>query len=233
MEQIMQVSNLILSLTLLFSLSTKAAQSQSDLPGQIKEARKITNEWMAKKSKGLVKKDIFEGQIERADYIISGIPKHLIEVNSKGVVYRHYTGKATQIILETNQLKTGITPYVIMNTGFSREVYEDVVGMFLTTPQTPPEKVGLPRNPDADYIDFTVFEGTPVVQIEKEIFVIPGRPDLPMWIKNMYLDYKNTGRYDSKYLELFKKIDARGGVNPTFMKINIISYKLNGKVYKK
>jgi hypothetical protein len=135
--------------------------------------------------------------------------------------------------LETKQLKTGITPYVVVSPGYSREIYEDLVGMFLTTPQTPPEKVGLPRNPNADYVDFTLYDGTPVVEIEKEILVIPGRPDVPAWIKTLYQDYKSTGRYDSKYLELFKKIDSRGGINPTFMKINIVSYRLNGVIYKK
>lgn len=207
--------------------------AQNDLQKQIMEARKITNEWMAKKSKGISKKDTFEGQVERAEYLISGIPSFVKEINPKGIVFRHYTGKATSIILETKQLKTGITPYVIVSPGYSKEIYEDLVGMFLTTPQTPPEKVGLPRNPNADYVDFTLYDGTPVVEIEKEILVIPGRPDVPAWIKTLYQEYKSTGRYDSKYLELLKKIDSRGGVNPSFMKINIVSYRLNGVVHKK
>ncbi len=65
---------------------------------------------MKAQSKEVSKKDIFEGQAERADYIISGIPKFVKNFNPSGVVFRHYTGQATQIILETNQLKTGINP---------------------------------------------------------------------------------------------------------------------------
>lgn len=225
----MKTTTILFSLLFLFS---STSQAQDTLKAQITEARAITNKWMAKKSKGLTKKDLYEGQAEKADYIISGIPKYVVEVNPKNVIYRHYTGSATKIILETSQLKTGITPYVIMNPGYSREVYEDLVGMFLTTPQTPPEKVGLPKNPNADYIDFTLYEGTPVVQIEKEILLIPGRPDLPKWLKELYLDYKQTGRANHQYLSLFKKVDERGGVDPTFMKIKIQSYRMNGKVYK-
>lgn len=215
----------------LFLFST-TSHAQNEVTAQIREARSITQKWMALKAKGLSKKDLYEGQAEKADYIISGIPSYVKEVSPKNVVYRHYTGAATKIIVETSQLKTGITPYVIMNPGYSREVYEDLVGIFLTTPQTAPEKVGLPRNPNADYIDFTLYEGTPVVEIEKEILLIPGRPDLPSWLKSLYLEYKTTGRYDSQYLKIFKKVDERGGVVPTFMKIKIQSYRMNGKYYK-
>jgi hypothetical protein len=215
---------------LFFSLSLFAQSEQEIISSQLKEAQEIHAQWKEMKKNGIKKRDLYEGQAERADYIISGIPKYIKEINSSGIIYRHYTGNHTAIIVETNQLKTGITPYIIMNPGYSREVYEDLVGIFLTTPMTPPERVGLPRNNNADYIDFTLYAGTPVVEIEKEILLIPGRPDLPAWLKSLYLDYKNTGRYDVHYLEIFKKADARGGVNPTFMKINIQSYRMNGKV---
>jgi hypothetical protein len=213
----------------LFSWSVFAQDKSEIIAKQISEAQSIHGTWIKAQSKGLSKRDIFEGQAERADYIITGIPKFVKSINAQGVVFRHYTGSATKIILESEQLKTGITPYIIMNPGYSREVYEDLVGIFLTLPQTPPERVGLPRNPQADYIDFTLYEGTPVVQIEKEILLIPGRPDVPGWIKSLYADYKSTGRYDPHYLDLFKKIDLRGGINPTFMKIKILKYRLNGQ----
>lgn len=218
--------------SLLFSFQLLAQPESEIIAAQIKQAQTITKQWMQRKADGLKKKDIFEGQAERADYIITGIPKHVVEIDPRNIVFRHYVGKAMPIILETSQLKTGITPYVIMNLGFSREVYEDLVGIFLTTPMTPPEKVGLKADPNADYIDFTLHEGTPVVKIEKEIFLIPGRPDVPEWIKALYKDYKATGRYDVHHLELFKKIDARGGINPSFMKVKIQSYRLNGKIFK-
>src|SRR5690606_18454856 len=164
---------------------------------------------MAKKAKGVVKRDLYPNNPEKSSLIISGIPNFVKQVNPAGVVYRHYTGNATDIIVQTGQLKTGITPYVIINPGFSREVYEDLVGMFLTTPQTPPEKVGLHRNPNADYVDFTLFPGTSVVEIQKEILLIPGRPDAPKWLKELYFDYKQTGRYDARYLDTFQKFDER------------------------
>lgn len=227
----MTLRPLILAFSLVFSFSLWSQTEEQIITAQVEEAQTITEKWMKKKSEGLKKRDLYAGQAERADYIISGIPKHVKEVNPSGVVYRHYTGNHTRIIVESSQLKTGITPYVIMNPGFSREVYEDLVGIFLTTPQTPPERVGLPRNDQADYIDFTLYEGTPVVEIEKEILLIPGRPDLPAWLKALYLDYKETGRYDPHYLSIFLKADERGGANPTFMKVRIQRYRLGGKVY--
>lgn len=215
------------------SFSIYAQSEQQIIASQIKEARTITNSWMARKKDGIKKRDIFEGQAERGVYVVTGIPSYVKEVNPKNVVYRHYTGANTEIIVKSSQLKTGITPYVTIQRGFGRETFEDLTGMFLTYPSTPPENVGLAANPNADYIDFTLYDGTPVVEIEKEILLIPGRPDLPAWLKTLYQDYKATGRVDTQYIELFKKVDARGGVNPTFMKINIKSYRMNGKLYKK
>lgn len=227
----MLMKTLFLAYSLLFTQHLGAQTGRELLAQQIKEARSITDRWLSLKNKGLEKRDLYEGQAERASYIISGIPKYVSEVNPRGVTYRHYVGSNMQIILETKQLKTGITPYVVMSPGFSREVYQDLVGIFLTTPQTPPERVGLPRNSSADYIDFTLYEGTPVVEIEKEILLIPGRPDLPAWLKTLYLDYKETGRADHQYVELFQRVNDRGGINPTFMKVNIQSYRMAGKIY--
>lgn len=218
------------SLLLSFSVVAFAQTEQQIIAAQIKEAQAITKVWAAKQKQGISRRDQYEGQQERADYIISGIPKTVRQINPRGVVYRHYIGKNAEIILKTSQLKTGITPYVIMNPGYSREVYQDLVGIFLTTPQTPPERVGLPRNSNADYIDFTLYEGTPVVEIEKEILLIPGRPDLPEWLKVAYAEYKRTGRTQTQYVELFRRVDERGGVTPTFMKVKIKSYRLNGVV---
>jgi hypothetical protein len=218
------------SLILSFSVFSFAQNEQQIIAEQIREAKSITQKWMEKQKAGVSRRDQYEGQMERADYIISGIPKQVKQVNPSGVVYRHYIGKNMQIILESSQLKTGITPYVIMNPGYSREVYVDLVGIFLTTPLTPPERVGLPRNNNADYIDFTLYEGTPVVEIEKEILLIPGRPDLPEWLKLAYAEYKRTGRTQTQYVELFTKVDERGGVIPTFMKIQIKKFRQNGVV---
>jgi len=223
---------LLLSAILGLSLFAQANNEQQIISEQIKEAQTITKRWMQQQKQGTNARDLYAGNPEKADYLINGIPAYVKQINPKGIVFRHYVGKAMPIVLETRQLKTGITPYIIMNPGYSREVYQDLVGIFLTTPNTPPEKVGLPRDPNYDYIDFTLYDGTPVVQIEKEILLIPGRPDMPEWLKTLYFEYRRTGRADSKYIETFKRADERGGVNPTFMKVNIKSYRLNGKVYK-
>ncbi len=203
---------------------------KAQLAEQIRTAQYQTQLILKLQNGPLQKRDLYQGNPEKADYIISGVPKTVKQVNPTGVVYRHYVGKNMDTVLKTSQLKTGITPYVIMNPGFSREVYEDLTGMFLTTTQTPPEKVGLPRDSNYNYIDFTLYKGTPVLEIEPEILLIPGIPDVPEWLKKLYNDYKTTGRYDSHYLETFKKIEARGGANPSFMKVNIVRYKLDGKI---
>lgn len=213
---------------LILTASFYTPTSHSSIIDQINEARSITQSWMHKKKEGLLKRDLYAGQPERADYIISGIPNYVKEIDPRGIVFRHYIGSNMPIILKTMQLKTGITPYIILNPGFSREVYEDLTGIFLTYPTTPPERVGLPKNENADYIDFTLFEGTPVLEIEKEILIIPGRPDLPDWLKTKYFEFKKTGYADPHYIDVFKKTDSRGGANPTFMQINIKNYRMNG-----
>ncbi len=217
-------------LTLLMYFSSLSAQ---DVSKQIQESEIVLKRWLELQKLDLRSRDLYSGQIERSSLIIEGIPKYVKRVNPNGVLFRHYvSGNAMPIILSSSQLKTGITPYVIMNPGFSKEVYQDLVGIFLTTPNTPPEKVGLARDPNMNYIDFHLYEGTPVVQIEKEILLIPGRPDLPQWIKSLYLEYQQTGRVDSRYLDDFRRYDIIGAGNPTFMKIKIKSYRLNGKIIK-
>jgi len=218
--------------SLLFALVTTLSLSvfAQDIPSQIKDTQVLAKKLLELQKKPLVKRDLYAGNPEKSDLIITGVPRSVKQVNPEGVIYRHYVGKNMDIVLRTSQLKTGITPYVIMNPGFSREVYEDLAGMFLTTPQTPPEKVGLQRDANYNYIDFTLYKGTAVLEIEPEILLIPGIPDVPEWLKKLYTDYKTTGRYDRHYLETFKKIDARGGANPTYMKVNIVRYKLDGKI---
>ncbi len=219
------------TLILSFMLSVSLSSFAQDVSEQIRTAQQQTKRLLDLQKKPLQKKDLYAGNPEKADYIIQGVPKFVKQVNPNGVVYRHYVGKHMDIVLKTSQLKTGITPYVIMSPGFSREVFEDLAGMFLTTPNTPPEKVGLPRDPNYNYIDFTLYPGTPVLEIEPEILLIPGIPDVPQWIRTLYEDYKATGRYDRRYIETLKKIDARGGANPTYMKVKIVRYKLDGKIY--
>lgn len=218
---------LITLFALLFLVPNLQAQ---DVSRQIRESQSILRKWMDLQKRSLKSRDLYAGQVERSSLIIEGIPKYVKPINANGIVFRHYTGNATGIILRSSQLKTGITPYVIMAPGYSKEVYQDLVGIFLTFPQTAPEKVGLAANSNADYIDFVLYPGTPVVQIEKEILLIPGRPDLPEWIKSLYAEYKRTGRADAKYIDNFRRYDEVGAGNPTFMKIFIKSYRMNGKI---
>jgi hypothetical protein len=202
-----------------------------DVLEQIKESQAVWKRWQELQKRELRSRDLYAGQSERSSLIVEGIPKFVKEVDPTPVVYRHYiSGSALPIILSSSQLKAGITPYVIMNPGFSKEVYQDLVGIFLTSPSTPPERIGLARNPHMDYIDFSLFKGTPVVQIEKEILLIPGRADLPQWIKELYAEYKKTGRAEARYMDDFRRYDESGAGNPTYMKIQIKSYRMNGKV---
>ncbi len=219
---------IITLLALVFLVPQLKAQ---DVSKQIRESQTVLKRWAELQKRDLKSRDMYAGQAERSSLIIEGIPQYVKTINPRGVVFRHYvTGDAMPIILQTQQLKTGITPYVILSPGFSKEVYQDLVGIFLTTPNTPPEKVGLRADPNMNYIDFTLYEGTPVVQIEKAILLIPGRPDLPQWIKNLYFEYKKTGRADAKYIDDFRRYDETGAGNPTFMKVKIKSYRMNGKV---
>jgi len=93
---------LILGLfSLLISFELLAQPEAEVIASQIQEAQAITKQWMHRKSECLKKKDLFKGQAERADYIISGIPNHVVEMNPNNVVFRHYIGKAMPIVLET------------------------------------------------------------------------------------------------------------------------------------
>jgi hypothetical protein len=215
---------------ILLALSLSLSLGAQTVDSQIKDSQQILKKWLLLQKQGTKSRDLFSGQAERSSLITEGIPAFMKVINPQGVVFRHYIGSNMPIILESSQLKTGITPYVIVSPGYSKEIFETLVGIFLTTPQTPPEKVGLMRNPNADYIDFTLFPGTPVVQLEKEILLIPGRADIVGWMKKPYAEYLRTGRAEAQYIDSFKRFDESGAGNPTFMKVRIQSYRMNGKV---
>lgn len=215
----------IFSLILIFSFSLLA----KSVDQEILESSKLLNSWMDLQKKDLVIRDLYPNNPEKSELIISGIPKFVKAIKSDGIVFRHYVGSALDIILETKKLKTGITPYVILNPGFSKETYEDLTGMFLTYPNVPPERVGL-KSDNLDYVDFILYEGTPVVEIEKDILLIPGYPDAPAWMKPLYEAYKNGEAVHPGYLRAFQKFDRMGGIHPSFMSIKILSYRKNGRI---
>jgi hypothetical protein len=70
-----------------------------------------------------------------------------------------------------------------------------------------------------------------VVEIEKEIFLITGRPDLPAWLKTIYLDKNRQAGPITNMLDFINKLMIKAATNPTFKKVNIQSYRMAGKIH--
>lgn len=168
---------------------------------------------------------------EKQTLLIYGVPKTAKALNPSGKIFRHYVGSGMEKILACNCLKAGFTPYIILNPGLGRQIFEDLYGIFLTTTEAKPEEVGLNANSDYDYIDFQLNPNTGVLWLESKIFVVPGNGDIPTWMKPQYAEYKRTGICEKTMCETFQRIDQRGGgLDPMFIPVEIKCIRQNKKV---
>jgi hypothetical protein len=168
---------------------------------------------------------------EKMTLMTYGVPKSAMPLDPKGTRFRHYVGSGMDKILACNCLKAGFTPYIILNPGLGREIFDDLYGIFLTTVDAKPEEVGLSANASYDYIDFELDPDTGVLWLEPKIFLVPGRGDIPEWLKPKYLEYQKSGICtDITLCESFKRIDQHGGINPMFIPVKIKCIKQNSRL---
>lgn len=171
--------------------------------------------------KPMVKEDLRAYSSEKQTLLITGVPKTAKAVNVENKIFRHYVGSGMDKILACNCLKAGITPYIITNPGFGKEIYDDLYGIFLTTTTARPEEVGLNASAASDYIDVELEARTGLLMLEPKIFLVPGQGDIPTWMKPKYLEYQRTGICEPSMCSSFKRFDRRKGIDPMFIPVKI------------
>ncbi|MCM0604929.1 MAG: hypothetical protein KA715_02460 [Xanthomonadaceae bacterium] len=181
---------------------------------------------------GLKTKKIVD-TIEKTLSTITGVPKTVKKIEVQpAIVFRQYVGHGIDEIIERSELKSGNLPYIIAGGGGSREFYESLTGVFLTSPNVSPSEVGLPANKNYDYVDFVIHTNTGLLQIEEKIFLIPGMPEHPQWLIDRYQKWiKNDYNPSSEEVEIFEKMKL-SKIERVLIPIKILQYRKNGSVVK-
>lgn len=151
-------------------------------------------------------------------------------------IFRHYIRDdvAAQAIVDSLELLAG--PLAFTFSGGNNYVpYVDLTGVFFTTPEYTPDKVGVPDS--AHYIDFTLPEHTPFLHLsnrDDRYLLLPGKAGYYKWYADSYQEwleqgqptpavcregYRNSGyksdmwRRLSTNAEAYQEIFANGGMS--------------------
>lgn len=137
---------------------------------------------------------LFDSPHHGATLEIEGVPASVSRwAHDPKQVFRHYFTDSSRIpkVIQKSQLDAEVEPYYVVHPGVRKEIYVDLVGTFLTTPEFDPRKVGL--EPNLPYIDFTLPTDVGVLFLEPGIYLVPGKPATPKWIQDVYAKFKQSG----------------------------------------
>lgn len=167
-------------------------------------------------------------------FTIVGVPSTAKWVPAKGQIWRHYKEpEVIERIAARGQIVSGIVPYVIVHPGLSREVFQDLSGVFLTKPGVSPKSVGLEAGANS-YVDFTLDAAkiSEVLQIESGIFLVPGHRAQPEWMLQKFRKRRDDPTFvlSSEEVKLFDAWRAAGGTTATPVPIRVNAVSIRGKV---
>ncbi len=110
-------------------------------------------------------------------------PRVLQSDEIAGKIFRHYTTPSGKMqILSSQRLRAGSTAYAYGPYSFS-----DLTGVFLTTPDFGADEVGLSGAIALAWVDVLLDPATVVLQLEPGIFLVPGSPEIPDWLRKIVL----------------------------------------------
>ncbi len=163
----------------------------------------------------------------RGDVIeVRGFPRSAIRYQpGRDEVFRYYVSNPDvhSAILEQSALRAGVLPYVVNEPGLKKEYYIDLTGVFLTKPGFEPHQVGLDANPEMNSIDFTVSPETQMIRLEAGIFLIPGKPAYPAWVREAYQRWKQDAGVGNNGLPdaVFRRMQERESLPDLLIPIKI------------
>ncbi len=213
---------LLLSLAKL-ALAAPAPECVQGLLGtdvSLKQAQGLAAEWLNRSGKDVTShltNPWFNKNAERRHaeiWDMTGIPARLKQISTKGKVFRHYGPKeAIDAIKQSKVLMSGFVPYVEAAPGSYKKNWNDVTGAFLTLPDSSANTVGVLDARTATYVDVTLAEDVPVLELEAGlIYIIPMRPNFRDWVRVAYGKWKNGDDVSPEVRTMSERIEKSGGI---------------------
>ena len=171
-------------------------------------------------------------------YFYQGAPSSTRKIRPVEVgIMRHWTSNAqvngtpvVALIVNSGLLKAGPRPYIIPES-HRADYYQDLHGVFFTTPDFPPGQLWMGLQPDSDFIDFVVNPGMGSLYLAPGNYLFPCPTKVQSWIAEEYLKWKRTGVMPAGMNHTFAQIDREGGLqDPLDIPITVVRYQKNGKI---
>jgi len=193
---------------------------------------------MAPAGPKLIKK-IDGGQDRQDQFYFQGVPLSVkrIAPGETGLM-RHWTSNAAadgvpvvDLIVKSGLLKAGTRVY-IDPLAHKADYYQDLHGVFFTTPDFPPEGLLMGLKPDSDFVDFTVPPGMGALYLSPGNYLFPCPMKVRPWLAEAYRKWKAGGGNMPAGMETaLRQIDREGGLRePIDIPITVVRYRKNGEL---
>jgi len=171
-------------------------------------------------------------------YYYQGAPAQVRRVRpAETGIMRHWTSNAqadgkpvVDLIVQSGVLKAGPRPYIVPES-HRADYYQDLHGVFFTTPDFPAGQLWMGLTPDTDYVDFTVDPGMGALYLAPGNYLFPCPLKLPEWLAKEYRKWKAGGPLPAGMEMTFDQVDREGGLrDPLDIPVTVVRYQKNGKV---
>jgi hypothetical protein len=119
----------------------------------------------------------------------SGVPSRVEPLETAGQIFRHWIKDeaALRAILSAGILKAGPTAYVEFtgdHRAYIKQIYNDLHGVFFTTPAHSASEPRVMNSSAQYYIDFQIPSGIAALRLDgDEVLMIPALPGTPIPVK--------------------------------------------------
>lgn len=171
-------------------------------------------------------------------YFYWGAPAPVRQVTpAQTGIMRHWTSNAqadgvpvVDLIVRGGLLKAGPRVYIIPES-HRADYYQDLHGVFFTTPDFPPGQLWMGLTPDTDYVDFVVDRGMGALYLAPGNYLFPCPLKLPGWLADEYRKWKAGAPLQAGMKMTFDQIDREGGLREVFdLPVTVVRYQKNGRV---
>lgn len=172
-------------------------------------------------------------------YFYWGAPSIVRQVTpAQTGLIRHWTSNAVvngtpvvDLIVKSGTLKAGPRPYIIPES-HRADYYQDLHGVFFTTPEFRPGDLWMGLQPDSDYVDFVVDPRMGALYLAPGNYLFPCPLKLPEWLAAEYRKWKASGGPMPSGMEFtFNQIEREGGLQDALdIPVTVVRYQKGGKV---
>jgi hypothetical protein len=188
---------------------------------------------------GLVLVKKIDGGLNGQDQLyFRGVPDSVRRSSPAEIgLMRHWTSNAAgagepvvDLIVKSGSLKAGPRFYIVPQ-AHSADYYQDLHGVFFTTPDFPPEQLRMGLGPDSDYVDFTVTPDMGALYLSPGNYLFPCPMKVRGWVAEAYKKWKDGGIMPPELEGIFGQIEREGGLtDPIDIPITVVRYRKGGKV---